>query len=157
MRQYLDEHLPTLTGLVLTNIINARILFYMVVCLILCFWLCSTYIVHTHILAYNCELSQPTWKWYLSHRRTAKARASRRIHEVSQQPLLFAHTIWATSWQNQQNGMCAQRRLRSAWASAQSFCLFCREELEEVSDKEPHLVASEWLRMRIWKISNYTR
>ena len=27
---------------------------------------------------------------------------------------------WATSWQNQQNGMCVQRRLRSAWASAQS-------------------------------------
>ena len=26
----------------------------------------------------------------------------------------------ATSWQNQQNDMCAQRRLRSAWASAQS-------------------------------------
>ena len=25
--------------------------------------------------------------------------------------------IWAASWQNQQNGMCAQRRLRSAWAS----------------------------------------
>ena len=29
-------------------------------------------------------------------------------------------TIWAASWQNQQNGMCAQRRLRSVWASAQS-------------------------------------
>ena len=28
--------------------------------------------------------------------------------------------IWVISWQNQQNGMCAQRRLRSAWASAQS-------------------------------------
>ena len=28
--------------------------------------------------------------------------------------------IWAASWQNQQNGMCAQRRMRSAWASAQS-------------------------------------
>ena len=28
--------------------------------------------------------------------------------------------IWAALWQNQQNGMCAQRRLRSAWASAQS-------------------------------------
>ena len=28
--------------------------------------------------------------------------------------------IWAASWQNQQNGMCAQQRLRSAWASAQS-------------------------------------
>ena len=28
--------------------------------------------------------------------------------------------IWAASWQYQQNGMCAQRRLRSAWTSAQS-------------------------------------
>ena len=28
--------------------------------------------------------------------------------------------IWATSWQNQQNDMCAQQRLWSAWASAQS-------------------------------------
>ena len=28
--------------------------------------------------------------------------------------------IWAASWQNQPNGLCAQRRLRSAWASAQS-------------------------------------
>ena len=27
---------------------------------------------------------------------------------------------WAATWQNQQNGMCAQRRHRSAWASAQS-------------------------------------
>ena len=28
--------------------------------------------------------------------------------------------LWAASWQNQQNGICAQWRLRSAWASAQS-------------------------------------
>ena len=28
--------------------------------------------------------------------------------------------IWAASWQNQQNDMWAQQRLRSAWASAQS-------------------------------------
>ena len=28
--------------------------------------------------------------------------------------------IWAALWQNQLNGMCAQRRLTSAWASAQS-------------------------------------
>ena len=28
--------------------------------------------------------------------------------------------IWAAAWQNQQNGMCAQWRLISAWASAQS-------------------------------------
>ena len=27
---------------------------------------------------------------------------------------------WAAAWQNQQNDLCAQRRLRSAWASAQS-------------------------------------
>ena len=29
--------------------------------------------------------------------------------------------IWATSWQNQQNGMCTQQRLRSAWASIQRY------------------------------------
>ena len=27
---------------------------------------------------------------------------------------------WATSWQNQQNDLCAQQGLRSAWASTQS-------------------------------------
>ena len=27
---------------------------------------------------------------------------------------------WASAWQNQQNDLCTQRRLRSAWASAQS-------------------------------------
>ena len=32
--------------------------------------------------------------------------------------------IWAASWQNQRNGMCAQWRLRSAWASAQSDLVF---------------------------------
>ena len=33
---------------------------------------------------------------------------------------LEEETFWATSWRNQQNDFCAQRRLRSAWASAQS-------------------------------------
>ena len=28
--------------------------------------------------------------------------------------------IWAAAWQNQQNDLCAQWRLRSAWATAQS-------------------------------------
>ena len=28
--------------------------------------------------------------------------------------------IWASAWQNEQNDMCVQRRLRSAWTSAQS-------------------------------------
>ena len=32
----------------------------------------------------------------------------------------FNESIWAAAWQNQWNGMCTQRRLRTAWASAQS-------------------------------------
>ena len=33
---------------------------------------------------------------------------------------LMTWLIWAASWHNQQNGMCAQQRLRSAWASTES-------------------------------------
>ena len=33
---------------------------------------------------------------------------------------VFDIMIWATSWQNQQNGMCTQQRFGSALASAQS-------------------------------------
>ena len=33
---------------------------------------------------------------------------------------VWAFAIWAAAWQNQQNGMCAQWRLRSARAFAQS-------------------------------------
>ena len=33
---------------------------------------------------------------------------------------LCSHLIWAEGWQNQQNHMCAQRSLRSAWACPQS-------------------------------------
>ena len=32
---------------------------------------------------------------------------------------LLQKDLWAVTWQNQQNGMCAKRRLRSAWASVQ--------------------------------------
>ena len=32
----------------------------------------------------------------------------------------FQYENWSTAWQNQQNDLCAQRRLRSAWAFAQS-------------------------------------
>ena len=32
----------------------------------------------------------------------------------------FQYENWATAWQNQQNDLCTQRRLRSAWLSAQS-------------------------------------
>ena len=34
---------------------------------------------------------------------------------------------WANSCQNQRNGICTQRRLRSAWASAQSDQLLCAQ------------------------------
>ena len=34
--------------------------------------------------------------------------------------LVVRDIIWAAAWQNQQNDLCAQQRLRSAWASAQS-------------------------------------
>ena len=33
--------------------------------------------------------------------------------------------IWVASWQNQQNDMCAQRRLRSDWADAQADLSLC--------------------------------
>ena len=67
-------------------------------------------------------------------------------HILRDQLQLHSFDIRAASWQNKQNGMCAQRRLISAWASAQSlislvdaqadlsvrwalmpFCWFCHE------------------------------
>ena len=30
--------------------------------------------------------------------------------------------IWAASWQNQQNGKCAQRRFKSDWADQSLYC-----------------------------------
>ena len=53
-------------------------------------------------------------------------RLQSRSHEFAPQPghIIFVEIsreiIWAASWQNQQNSMCAQWRLWSAWASAQS-------------------------------------
>ena len=67
---------------------------------------------------------------------------------------------WAASWQNQQNGMCAQPRLRSAWASAQSdhlgirrsdqslrwarmpFCWFCYDAAQCVA-KDPSFLQTD--------------
>ena len=34
--------------------------------------------------------------------------------------MIHSHSIWACTWQNQQNDICAQQKLRSAWASTQS-------------------------------------
>ena len=46
--------------------------------------------------------------------------AGSKSHIYTKNVKLFLSTKWATSWQNQQNGMCTQWRLRSVWASAQS-------------------------------------
>ena len=43
-----------------------------------------------------------------------------REKDFTQYLLLIIVIIWAAAWQNQQNGMCAQRGLGSAWASTQS-------------------------------------
>ena len=40
--------------------------------------------------------------------------------EVISMSAVLQRLKWAASWQIQQNGMCAQRRLRPAWASPQS-------------------------------------
>ena len=40
-------------------------------------------------------------------------------------PIFTVFVIWAAARQNWQNGMCTQRRLRSAWASAQSDQSLC--------------------------------
>ena len=54
----------------------------------------------------------------------------------ARQNLSSDECIWATYdiWQNQQTWVCAQRRLRSAWASAQSQSPRCLQE--EPSDPE---------------------
>ena len=43
----------------------------------------------------------------------------------------------AASWQNQQNGMCVQRRLGSAWASAQSDQSLCCQHEERLGPELP--------------------
>ena len=90
--------------------------------------------------AYSTSL--PMGLWYLSYRWTAKSQTNLCIRAVSPDKVCFnkgnleklhikSHTeclgmpIWAASWQNQQNGMWAQRRLRSAWAFAQSDQSLC--------------------------------
>ena len=69
----------------------------------------------------------------------------------------FVFDIWATTWQNQQNGMCALRKLRSAWASAQfNQGLHCPHEeslgpylpIERTAKTLIRLGGCEWLSFR---------
>ena len=54
---------------------------------------------------------------------------------IFQNELLLWHLKWATSWQNQQNELCTQRRTRSAWASTQS-----DESLSCELNRKPRLI-----------------
>ena len=81
------------------------------------------------------HLSQLMRLWYLSHRRTAKAQASLRIHAVLPEPSLFAHMkygnrrrVWPkhqtsspTGWQRMHVWRMSVRRKKSAiisWAGS---------------------------------------
>ena len=56
-------------------------------------------------------------RWYLNKQNNSLSRFSWQLHH------------WAASWQDQHNDLCAQRRLRSAWALAHSdLSLRCPDE-----------------------------
>ena len=52
--------------------------------------------------------------------------------------------MWAASWQNQQNGMRAQRRLKPAWASAQS------DQSSLSAWRKLGFLATNWAQQRLW-------
>ena len=68
---------------------------------------------------------------------------------------------WASSWQNQQNDLCAQRRLGSAWASTQSDqSLHCLHE-ETLGPQLPIECTTKtdqtgWMPRLIWVFSGCT-
>ena len=66
-----------------------------------------------------------------------------------------AFIIWATSWQNQQNGKCAQQRLRSAWASTQSgqSSLSAWRKLESLATHWVHCKDSDQTGSFCWVLS----
>ena len=54
------------------------------------------------------------------------------------------YMIWAAAWQNQRKGMCAQRRLRSAWASAQSDQSLLSIQWEAKDPRYLHVDSKDW-------------
>ena len=64
---------------------------------------------------------------------------------------------WAASWQNQQNGMCAQQRLRSAWASTQSDqSLHCPHEAKLPIECTVKTDQTVWMPRLIWVLAGGT-
>ena len=60
---------------------------------------------------------------------------------------------WAASWQNQQNGICAQRRLRSTWATWSESSLSAWRKLRSLATNWAHSEDSdqtEWMPRLIW-------
>ena len=89
----------------------------------------------------DLEIQKVTTQSYKSHTYTPTKLDRKHVNQQVnfQQKLEREKHKWATSWQNQQNGMCAQRRLRSAWASTQSDqSLHCRHE-ESLGDAQADL------------------
>ena len=71
--------------------------------------------------------------------------------------LASSSSIWATLWQNQENGMCAQRRLRSARASPQSdqFSLSAQRKLVSLATHWAHSEDSDQTGL-IWVFAGRT-
>ena len=72
---------------------------------------------------------------------------------------MSAAHIWAASWQNQQNGMCAQRGLGSAWASTQFdpvSSLSAWRKLEYLATHWAHSDQTGWMPRLIWVFDGCT-
>ena len=85
--------------------------FFIPVCLIwtgTAYWIYRSLVwrtVFVEVVHWFCMLTVEVWFW------------NERTNEHAEN---FLEENWAATWQNQHNDICAQRRLRSAWASAQS-------------------------------------
>ena len=57
---------------------------------------------------------------------------------------MVTNVKWAASWHNQQNCMCAQQRLRSAWASAQP------DQSLRCPQRMLGSLATHWVDSKLW-------
>ena len=64
-------------------------------------------------------------------------------YNTSYSVTVITEDICAGAWENQQNDLCAQRRLRSAWASAQSDQSLCCQHEKNLGSLPTYWVHSE--------------
>ena len=72
-------------------------------------------LVHVHMLHFNQIVFYWDWTYFL---------------------LIYMYNNWARERQNQQTDMCAQRRIRSAWASAHSDQSLCYKGQNHSKDSD---------------------